>query len=131
MASIEWKPAVTLALPVRDRKAAADWYAGRLGFSLLYDVEEMGWCELLTSVPGVTLGLAERQDVPLGGPVPTFEVEDLDSARAHLESKQVRFDGENIVHEGLVKLATFFDLDGHPLMLAENLMPPSTEKVQS
>ena len=121
MPSIKWKPAVTLAFPVRDRKAAADWYTERLGFSLLYDVEEIGWCELRTSVPGVTIGLAERQEVPIGGPVPTFEVEDVQAARAYLEEMEVRFEGENIVHAGVVELATFFDLDGHPLMLAEDL----------
>ena len=29
------------------------------------DVEEIGWCELATSVPGVRLGLADREDVEL------------------------------------------------------------------
>ena len=125
MPSIKWKPAVTLAFSVRDRKAAADWYVERLGFTLLYDVAEIGWCEIATPVPGVTLGLAERQEVLIGGPVPTFEVEDLDSARATLEAQEVLFDGENLVHEGLVKLATFFDLDGHALMLAEDVRSPN------
>jgi hypothetical protein len=53
--------------------------------------------------------------------VPTFGVKDLDTARKQLEAKKVRFDGPNIVHEGMVKLATFYDLDGNALMLYQDL----------
>ncbi len=88
---------------------------------MLYDVEEIGWCELQTPVPGVTLGLADREDVAVGGVVPTFEVADLDRTRAELEARGVEFDGPSFGEEGMVKLAAFRDLDGHSLMLAEDL----------
>jgi CreA protein len=112
---------LTLALGVRDRKASARWYAEHLGLDLLYDVAEIGWCELSTSVAGVTLGLSEVEEPRPGGPVPTFGVVDLDAARARLESAGVRFDGPPIEHEGMVRLSTFYDPDGHALMLAQNL----------
>ena len=50
-----------------------------------------------------------------------FGVTDLDSDRAALEAKGVKFDGETVVVEGMVKLATIFDPDDNALMLAEDL----------
>jgi CreA protein len=57
-----------------------------------------------------------------GNCVPTWEVEDIDAARAALEAAGVRFDGDTDVNEGMVKLATFFDPDGNALMLSQTLM---------
>ena len=121
MSKLDLKPAMTLALAVNDRKAATQWYVGMLEFTLLYDVEEIGWCELETNIPGVRLGLADRQEIQPGGPVPTFEVSDLDSTRTELEQRGVEFEEGTITHSGLVRLAVFHDLDGHALMLAEAL----------
>ena len=47
------------------------------------------------------------------------------SAREKLEQAHVKFDGDTIVEEGMVKTATFFDPDGNALMLAEDLTQPS------
>ncbi len=113
---------LTLAMKTRDRKAATKWYEDTLGFKLLYDVAEIGWCELATEVARVNIGLSEVETPVVGhGPVPTFGVRDIDTARKQLEAKKVRFDGPNIVHEGMVKLATFYDLDGNALMLYQDL----------
>ena len=118
---ISLKGEVTLSIAVKDRKASAQWYADHLGFTLLYDAEELGWCELATPLSGLTVGFAEPEVVQHGGPVPTFEVEDIVAARAQLEAKGVRFDGPTITHEALVKLATFYDPDDHALMLSQTL----------
>ena len=56
-----------------------------------------------------------------GNSVPVFGIADLDSARAALEAKGIHFDGETIVFEGMVELATIFDPDGNALMLAQDL----------
>ena len=114
---------LTLAFQARDRKVAADWYARHLGFELMYDSPEIGWCEMATGVANgdVSVGFSEVEEPRPGGPVPTFGVKDLDAARAGLEKAGVRFDGETLVIEGLVKLATFFDPVGNSLMLAESL----------
>lgn len=116
-----FKPELTIAFSTKDRKAAAAWYAAHLGFEILFDAEEMGWCELATSMSGVTLGLGETFEVKPGNCVPVFAVADLDAARAALEAKGVRFDGPTEVNEGYVKLATFYDGDGNALMLSQML----------
>lgn len=115
---------VTLAFSVRDRKASATWYGEHLGCSLLYDAEGISWCEMTTHLPGLSIGFAERDEIAVGGPVPTWDVENLDTARAGLERQGVAFDGPTVSHEGVAKLATFFDPDGHALMLAQNLASP-------
>lgn len=112
---------LTLALGVRDRQASARWYADNLGFELLYDVPEIGWCALSTPLKGVVVGFSDVEEPAPGGPVPTFGVRDHDLARAALEDAGVRFDGPPIDHEGLARLSTFYDPDGHAWMLAEDL----------
>lgn len=116
---------LALALGVRDRKASARWYQDVLGFTPLFESDEMGWIELATEVSRVTIGFSEVEQPQVGGgAVPTFGVRDLDAARAQLEARGVRFDGPTLSHEGMVKLATFYDPDGHTLMLYQDLQQP-------
>jgi hypothetical protein len=113
---------VTAAMQVADRTKSAAWFKKHLGFETLYDVAEIGWCELSTSVPGVNLGLSEVETPAVGaGPVLTWGVANINQARATLEKAGVRFDGETREYPGMVKLATFFDLDGNPFMFFESL----------
>ena len=115
---------LTLALDCKDRKKSVAWYQDVLGMRLLYEVEEIGWCELATEVAGgrVNLGLSQVESPRTGaGAVPTFGVKDVDAARRILESKDVRFDGKTREYPGMVKLATFFDPDGNTLMLYQDL----------
>jgi CreA protein len=112
---------VTLAFGVRDRAASAAWYGEHLGFDLLYDAPEIGWCAMSTHMPGVVVGFSDVEQPTPGGPVPTFDVRDHDAARATLEAAGVRFDGPPVEHDGLVRLSTFYDPDGHALMLAQAL----------
>ena len=113
---------LTAALGVRDLDRAVDWYRSALGFRLLYRLEEAGWCEMATPVPGVNLGLSEVETVePRGGATLTFGVRDLDAARRALEGAGVPFDGATMTFEGIARLATFFDPDGNKLMLYQDL----------
>ena len=121
MPVVSLKDTITIAISVRDRHASAEWYAGMLGFEALYHADEAGWSELRTNTPGVTIGLGEQAEPAPGNSVPVFGVSDLDTARRDLENASVKFDGETIVVEGMVKTATFFDPDGNALMLAEDL----------
>jgi CreA protein len=52
------------------------------------------------------------------------DTEAYNAARAHMEAQGVRFDGPSVSHEGMVKLATFYDPDGHTLMLYQDLQQP-------
>ncbi|GAA6148597.1 hypothetical protein NBRC116586_16590 [Pseudooceanicola nitratireducens] len=112
---------LTLALSVRDRHASADWYAEKLGFTLLHHMDEAGWSEMQTTTPNVVLGLGEQAKPAPGNLVPVFGVADIATARAALEAEGVRFDGPTETIEGMVSTATFYDPDNNALMLAQDL----------
>ncbi len=115
---------LTIAIEIKNLDAALAWYQNVLGFQMLYRVDEIGWAEVATEVAGgkVNIGLSQVEKPKSGGgPVPTFGVKNIEKARAMLESKKVRFDGPTREYPGMVKLATFFDPDGHALMLYESL----------
>jgi predicted enzyme related to lactoylglutathione lyase len=113
---------LTISFQVKDHAVSIKWYQEALGFTLLYQVPEIGWCELATETKGVNVGLSQVEKPKTGaGPVPTFGVKDIDKARSLLETKKVRFDGPTQEIEGMVKLATFFDPDGNALMLFQDL----------
>jgi predicted enzyme related to lactoylglutathione lyase len=116
-------------LRVTDLGRAIDWYTDVLGFSVIHHVPEAGWAELQTPVADVRVGLTavETMPPPGGGAVLTFNVRDVDASRAYLESRDgVRFDGDTCTIEGWVRLATVFDPDGNPLMLAQSLVGAAT-----
>jgi len=121
MARISLENTITIALSVKDRHASVAWYADMLGFDLLYHADEAGWSEVQTKTAGVTIGLGEHTEPAPGNCVPVFGIADLDSARQTLEQAMVKFDGETIVIDGMVKTATFYDPDGNALMLAQDL----------
>ena len=113
---------LTCAMQVTDLKRSAEWYQTTLQFELLYQLDEMGWCELKSPVAGVCVGLSqvERPEVK-GGATLTWGVRDIDAARRQLEERGVPFDGDTITIEGMVRLATFYDPDGNKLMLYQDL----------
>lgn len=121
MSIVSLDKTITIALPVRDRHASAQWYGENLGFALLYHIDDAGWSELQTNTKGVTLGLGEQAEPVPGNTVPVFGVSDIDTARKNLEAAGVKFDGETDVVEGMVSTATFYDPDGNALMLAQDL----------
>lgn len=118
---IEFDGTVTLSMSVSDRARSAGWYARHLGFNKMFDADDIGWTEMTTHVPGVTIGFADAMQIDSGNCVPVFGVRDIAVARARLEDGGVMFSGPTLVHDGMVKLATFADPDGNLLMLAENL----------
>lgn len=113
---------LTAGLPVRNLDDAIAWYTEVLGFTLNYKMDEMGWAELATEITGVTVGLSQVEEVPTGGGATlTFGVHDIDAARAQLEAREVRFDGETQVIPEMVSVCTFFDPDGNTLMFFQDL----------
>lgn len=113
---------LTCSFNVSNLDRSIAWYQEILGFTLLYRVDELGWCELATEVPGVNVGLSEVEQVDRGGnAILTFGVRDVEHARRLVERAEVKFDGSTRMHEGMVKLATFFDPDGNALMFYEDL----------
>ncbi|UCD76859.1 MAG: VOC family protein [Phycisphaerales bacterium] len=124
--SLDYDGGLTCAMETADLERALAWYRDVLGFELLYRMDDLGWCELKTSVPGVNVGLSQVEAPQVkGGATLTFGVKDIDAARAQLEARQVRFDGETITIEKMVRLATFYDPDGNKLMLYQDLQAES------
>lgn len=120
-----FRPELTVAYQVKDRKAAVEWYSKIFGFELLYDVEEQGWCEMGSKLNGVSIGFSEVENPQVeGGATLTWGTTNVDGAVAFLESSGVVMDGPVQVIPGLVKLAFFKDPDGNHLMLAESLSSP-------
>lgn len=114
---------LTCSIGVTNLDRSIDWYGQILGFELLYRADEIGWCEMRTSIPGVNVGLSQNESVPQGGgATPVWGVENIEAAKAHLDAHNVRQDGSIQVIDGLVKLITFFDPDGNSFMFSESLM---------
>lgn len=112
---------ITIAFSVKDRAATVAWYQQHLGFTELFSADDAGWTELSTNTPGVTIGLGDAEEIKPASTMPVFGVPNFDLARAALEEAGVNFDGNTIEVEGMVKVATFFDPDSNPLMIAEDL----------
>jgi catechol 2,3-dioxygenase-like lactoylglutathione lyase family enzyme len=109
---------LTISVNVSDLQRSIDWYRDVLGFDVEYRMDEIGWCELKTPFGAVNIGLSQTEEQRAGGTVPTFGVKDIDAARRHLETRDVKTD-EIFDVQGMVKLMGFYDPDGNPWMLAE------------
>ena len=120
---IEYDGTITLACSVSSIDESINWFQTVLGFEEIFRAPDVGWAEITTPCDTVSIGLGENEEVlGEGGTTPVFGVKDIKVARAVLESKSVKFDGDTIEIPGMVKLATFYDPDGNTYMLAESLM---------
>ena len=118
---IQFDGGLTVSLPVSDLDDAIQWYQAILGFELQYRLDDIGWCELTSSVDKVNIGLSVVEKPNPGGATPTFGVRDIKAAQASLRSNDVRVDGDVVTIDGLVSLLTFFDRDGNSLMFYQEL----------
>ena len=118
---IQYDGGLTVSLPVSDLDKAIDWYQKTLGFELLYRLDDIGWCELTSSVERVNVGLSVVESPNPGGATPTFGVQDIKAAEASLRSQGVRIDGDIVTIEGMVSLLTFYDQDENSLMFYQEL----------
>jgi predicted enzyme related to lactoylglutathione lyase len=120
--ALGYVPELTASMGVTNLDAAIDWHQSVLGFTLMYRTDEIGWCELATAVPGVSVGLSQNESVTQGGGATNvWGVADILAAKAHLDAHSVRQDGDIQHIPGLVKLLTFYDPDGNAMMLSQNL----------
>lgn len=106
---------------VYDSARSAKWYNTHLGFEEVLSIDEAGWTELKTTVPGATPGLGDTDNVSSGNSVAVFGVADISVALAALELETVKFVGDPITIDGMVNIASFYDPDGNAIMLAEDL----------
>jgi catechol 2,3-dioxygenase-like lactoylglutathione lyase family enzyme len=108
-----------ISVGVTDYDRALAWYREVLGFDVVYELKEYGWCELRTPF-GLNIGLGQTETVTPGNVTPTFGVKDIDAAIAHLRSHDVKVEDWHEI-EGMVRLSTFYDPDGTSWMLAQTL----------
>ncbi|MDX1405849.1 MAG: VOC family protein [Woeseiaceae bacterium] len=119
--AISYAGGLTISMPVSDLQKSIDWYQKVLGFELQYRMDDIGWCELVSPVADVTVGLSVVEKPNPGGATPTFGVSDIQAARASLEKNGVRIDGDPVTIENMVSLLTFYDVDENSLMLFQML----------
>ena len=118
---IRYDGGLTLSLPVSDLDQAINWYQEKLGFSLDYRMDDLGWCEMSSPVDRVNVGLSVVEKPNPGGATPTFGVEDMQAAKQSLEAMGVRLDGDIMTIEDMVSLLTFYDQDDNSLMFYQLL----------
>lgn len=118
---IEFDGGLTLSVPVSDLQASIDWYREILGLELLYRLDDMGWCEMLSPVGRVNVGLSVVEEVKPGGTTATFGVKDIRAAKRSLQAQGVRIDGDVMTIEGMVHLLTFYDPDDNAIMFYEDI----------
>ena len=120
--AIGYDGGLTCSMGVTSLDTSIAWYRDVLGFSLLYRMEEIAWCELSTGVARVNLGLGVREEAGgKGGATLTFGVEDIEAAKAELDRHVVRQDGPIQDIPDMVRLLTFFDPDDNALMFYQDL----------
>lgn len=113
---------LTCSMGVTDMDRSIAWYRDVLGFTLLYRLEDIAWCELSTGVARVNVGLGQREAAGgTGGATLTFGVADIEAAKAALDEKGVRQDGPIQDIPGMVRLLTFYDPDNNALMFYQEI----------
>jgi catechol 2,3-dioxygenase-like lactoylglutathione lyase family enzyme len=116
---VEFDGSAICALPVRDLAAAKKWYGDVLGFEVVYDLPEQGWCEMSTPAAKTMLGLVQDEKaVGNGGSTFALGVGDVARARAWLAGRKVDMK-DVVVIPGVVELLYFSDPDGNRLMFYE------------
>ena len=112
-------------LPITNFKQAEGFYSGILGLecSKRYDNELGGEFETGSlTIQVVDTAKIGREFEPSKGAI-ALHVDDVDSARAELESRGVKFEGETM-DSGVCYQAFFDDPDGNTLILHHRYAPP-------
>jgi predicted enzyme related to lactoylglutathione lyase len=108
----------------KDLDASMDFYGNKLGLPRSVYVPERNYAEFETG--NVTLSIIDGQAMGIGHNINrtamALHVEDVESARAELESRGVEFTGE-ILDTGVCHMAFFADPDGNALMLHHRYAP--------
>jgi predicted enzyme related to lactoylglutathione lyase len=108
--------------------ASIDFYGNKLGLPRSVYVPERNFAEFETG--NVTISIIDGAAMGIGHNVNhtamALHVDDVESARAELESRGVQFSGE-IFDTGVCHMAFFADPDGNALMLHHRYAPRATE----
>jgi predicted enzyme related to lactoylglutathione lyase len=113
-----------VTLPTHDIEAAASFYGETLGLPRSAYRPDRGFAEFETG--NLTLGIITPDKMGMAhniSPNPVaLHVDDIEAARATLESRGVSFDGDTF-DTGVCHMAFFRDPDGNALMLHHRYAP--------
>jgi predicted enzyme related to lactoylglutathione lyase len=108
----------------QDLEQSMDFYGAKLGLPRSVYVPERNYAEFETG--NVTLSIVDGERMGIGHNVNrtamALQVDDVESARAELESRGIQFTGE-ILDTGVCHMAFFADPDGNALMLHHRYAP--------
>ena len=112
----------------KDLDASMDFYGNKLGLPRSVYVPERNYAEFETG--NVTLSIVDGEAMGIGHNLNrtamALHVDDVESARAELESRGIEFVGE-ILDTGVCHMAFFTDPDGNALMLHHRYAPRATQ----
>jgi predicted enzyme related to lactoylglutathione lyase len=112
----------------KDLDASMDFYGNKLGLPRSVYVPDRNYAEFETG--NVTLSIVDGEAMGIGHNLNrtamALHVDDVESARAELESRGVEFLGE-ILDTGVCHMAFFTDPDGNALMLHHRYAPRVTQ----
>jgi predicted enzyme related to lactoylglutathione lyase len=111
-----------------DLDKAMDFYGTKLGLHRSVHIPERHYAEFETG--NVTLSIVVGKSMGIGHHIHrtamALQVDDVAAARATLEERGVRFEGDTL-DTGVCHMAFFADPDGNALMLHHRYAPRATE----
>jgi len=114
-----YKSGVTIWYNVSDLDNTLRFYVEQLGFEKVYHDAEAGMAMVNTNTKDCVIGFSTAEQVEPSTSSTVFEVEDIETTMRVLSERGVVFPEGVEVVPGMAKLATFYDPDGHNLMLSE------------
>lgn len=117
-----------IGIPTRDLEAAVEFYGNTLGLPRSVYMPERNFAEFETGNLTLNIMNAEAMGLPSVTSVNpiALHVDDVEAARAELESRGVQFAG-NTFDTSVCHMAFFQDPDGNALMLHNRYAPRVTE----
>jgi predicted enzyme related to lactoylglutathione lyase len=113
-----------VTIPTQDLDVAMQFYGDTLGLERSVYIPERNFAEFETGTVTLSVVVAERMGfefAPTRNPL-ALHVDDVETARAELESRGVTFAGETF-DTGVCHMAFFADPDGNAFMLHHRYAP--------
>ncbi|MCK8059917.1 MULTISPECIES: VOC family protein [unclassified Fusibacter] len=111
---------ITCIISCHHLATSRKWYTDTLGFTLMYQVDDLLWAEFKTPMPGVTVGLEEVESFIPQNSILTISTPDIEAVASKLDLLDVKRDEIKTI-EGLVKLMKIYDPDNNVLQFAQSL----------
>lgn len=115
------KSGITIWYSVKDLENTLSFYVDLLGFEKVFHDPATGMAMVNTNTKDCIIGFSVADTVVPSTSSTVFEVQDIERTIRALGEKGIEFPGGVEFVPDMAKLATFYDPDGHNLMLSETL----------